>query len=63
MFKYAQQTVSKYFRKVLQVVLEFKSDFVVFPDEEECTRIKRALYHKYGLPNCIGIVDGTHIRL
>ena len=35
--------------------------FICLPTTKECDTMKKAIWKKYLLPNCIGIIDGSHI--
>ena len=35
--------------------------FICLPTREESATMKKHVWNKYLLPNCIGIIDGSHI--
>jgi len=57
----SQPSVSKIIDAVCTVFCEMRSEFIRFPTEEELSVVKQKLYHLSGIPNCIGVIDGTHI--
>jgi hypothetical protein len=42
-------------------VLSLRDEVVSWPSEDDKKSISRRFLIKYGLPNCIGIIDGTII--
>lgn len=46
------------------VYITLKTEYMSFPEEqEEWIRISNEIYSKYGMPNCLGIIDGKHFRI
>ena len=40
------------------------SEYIIFPKtKEEVKEHARNFYNKYGFPQCVGAVDGTHIKV
>lgn len=48
-----------YIRRVVEALRNKRDQFIHWPENEERDSIAVALLEKSGLPNCIGIVDGT----
>lgn len=45
------------------IVDVLKPEYVKMPDEEEWNDIAAEIYHSHGMPNCVGSIDGKHIRI
>lgn len=45
------------------IVEVLQSEYVHFPDKEDWEAIAQGMYDSYGWPNCVGAVDGKHIRI
>lgn len=59
-----QPTVSRIFEQFLVALVSKASKYIKFPrSEEELTLKKQGFYKKYGFPNVIGAIDGTHIQI
>jgi hypothetical protein len=54
-------SVEKYCYRCMIAVLELKNKYVIWPNAIERKNISRRFGVKYGLPNCVGIVDGTPV--
>jgi hypothetical protein len=50
-------------QRVLKAVLSLEKQVVWWPSREEKQIISRRFYITYGLPNCVGIIDGTLVFL
>lgn len=37
--------------------------FICLPNAERCREIKKGFWDEYLIPNCVGIMDGTHIPI
>lgn len=37
--------------------------FLAFPSSDQWKRISENFYHRWNIPNCLGALDGKHIRL
>ena len=48
---------------VKAVVFALKSDFLKWPSVDEMKRVKLEFKSIYGLPNCVGAIDCTHIDM
>lgn len=48
-----------YIRRVTQALRNRRESYIYWPNEEERNDIQAAIEEKSGLPNCVGIVDGT----
>lgn len=45
------------------IVEILQQEYVSFPSENDWKTISQKFFVQYGLPNCIGAVDGKHIRI
>ena len=63
LFDISKSTVHGILRLVSRVLCSFKNRFIKWPDNEEQRHISDAFYDAFGVENCIGCIDGTHIRL
>ena len=61
-FGIAKGSVNNYVRRVVKALLELKKENLSWPSEDEKKEIKDRLSLK-GFRHCIGIIDGTLIRL
>eukprot|EP00977_Amphora_coffeiformis_P014162 scaffold3890_cov159-Amphora_coffeaeformis.AAC.2 len=52
-----------YVRRAVQALRNIRNAFVKWPTEEEGKDIAAAILEKSGLPNCVGIIDGTLFHL
>ncbi|XP_055693921.1 putative nuclease HARBI1 [Lutzomyia longipalpis] len=60
----SQPMVSIYVKKISSMIVSHMSDYIKFPrSNEELAELKAGFQHKHGLPNILGIIDGTHIRI
>ena len=48
---------------VKAIVHQLKSDFLKWPSVDEMRRVKLEFQSIYGLPNCVGAIDCTHIDM
>ena len=55
-------TVKSYVDQVVKALVSLKDDFVYWPDENERDEMKARLSLQ-GWPDCVGIIDGTHVGL
>ena len=64
-FGIGKRTVSKIVRKVTGIISkQLGSKYIKLPKaEEEVKDHAGKFYQKYGFPQCIGAVDGTHIQI
>ena len=64
-FGLGKATVSKVIHYVSSVISEkLGPRYIVLPKTKgEVEKHARNFYHRYGFPQCIGAVDGTHIRI
>ena len=64
-FGLGKATVSKVIRHVTSVISEkFVPKHIVLPKmKEEVEEHARNFYNRYGFPQCIGAVDGAHIKI
>ena len=62
-FGIGKSTVSKVIRRVTQAILKYLgSKYIVLPTNEK-TEEMASIYNSHGFPQCIGAVDGTHVRV
>ncbi|KYN50462.1 Putative nuclease HARBI1 [Trachymyrmex cornetzi] len=64
-FRIGQSTVSKIIREVFQALIAaLKDEFLRFPSNElEWKVIAQEFENKWNFPNCIGGIDGEHVRI
>jgi hypothetical protein len=63
-FRVSKGTIRAYKDRVVQAILDCMfEDFVKWPDEEERGIIAERIRTGFGLPNCIGVADGTLLPL
>jgi len=62
-FKVSKWNVRSCFLRVSVAVLALQKEVISWPSAEEQQKISRRFYVTYGLPNCIGIIDGTLLFL
>lgn len=59
-----QPIISKIFAEFLIVLSAKSADHIQFPKtENEIIKCKRDFFEKYGFPNVVGAIDGTHIPI
>lgn len=58
-FSMGRGTSLFYVRRVVQALRNLKEEYVKWPNREERKVIARRIEDKCGLPNCVGIIDGT----
>ncbi|XP_068661826.1 uncharacterized protein [Aristolochia californica] len=62
MFDRSNWSISKYFNKVLDAILKLHSDYIKQPSERIHSRIlNNSMFYPY-FKDCIGAIDGTHIK-
>ena len=49
--------------QVCRALHSIKGNYIKWPTSDECTTNAVAVEQKYGMPNVIGCIDGTHIRV
>jgi hypothetical protein len=49
--------------RVTTAVLSLKDELIKWPDAEERNRISSEILLQYGFPNCVGIINGTLLKL
>lgn len=64
-FRIGKSTLQKMIPKVCQVIYEvLQEEYLPFPDHEDDSHdIANNFYSKWDFINCIGAIDGTHIRV
>jgi hypothetical protein len=62
-FKVSYGNARYCFQRVLTAVLSLEKQVIWWPTREEKQMISRRFYITYGLPNCVGIIDGTLVFL
>ena len=55
-------TVHLYVKRVVNALLDIKDIFISWPNSEEKERMKARMALQ-GWPQCVGIIDGTHVGL
>lgn len=56
-----QSTVSRTCYRVTKAILSYYSKVITIP--EDLMSVKRAFYNISGIPNVIGCIDGTHVKI
>ncbi len=46
---------------VTKIICQWRNEFIVFPDELQLLSVKQKFYELNRIPNCIGVIDGSHI--
>ncbi|CAJ0595657.1 unnamed protein product [Cylicocyclus nassatus] len=54
--------VSDIFSDTLEVLLEWSSAMIQWPDEKSCERISDSFFEIIGMPNIVGCIDGTIVN-
>ena len=62
-FRVSKGNAIQCFKRVLTAILSLRDRVICWPSTEEKRNISRRFYITYGLPNCVGIIDGTLIFL
>lgn len=57
------ESVSNYADRLLIFIVSTLRQYVSWPSGEECAVVARELYAQYGIPPCVGLIDGTGIVL
>lgn len=57
------ESVSNYADPLLIFIVSSLSQYVFWPSGEERSVVARELYAQYGIPSCVGVIDGTDIVL
>jgi len=60
-FKVSEGNSRRCFERVLMAVLSLRDEVVSWPSKDDNNGIPRRFLITYGLPNCIGIINGTLI--
>ena len=63
LFDVAESSVNKVLKKVARAVVSLKDLFLIWPDADSQQDIAQSFAVEGGVQNCIGCIDGTHIRL
>lgn len=63
MFHVSKGACRDCFNRVLSAVLSLKEEFIVWPDDSGRKEISNRFLVTYGLPDCVGCIDGTLINL
>jgi hypothetical protein len=58
-FHTGRGTSSDYIRRVVTALRNNRADYIRWPNAEEKDRIKSEIQDLSGLPNCVGVIDGT----
>lgn len=62
-FHVSSGVIHLFVQRVTKALLSHKNDVIRWPSEDEKLNISNEIKQQYGLPNCIGIMDGTLLRL
>jgi hypothetical protein len=64
LFGVGQSTACNIFLEtVTAICFSMKSRFIRIPNEVECMNIAKGFEERWGFPQCIGAIDGTHIPI
>ncbi|KHJ79098.1 transposase, IS4 family [Oesophagostomum dentatum] len=63
LFSLSQPTVSRCFNAVLKAIAHRKSEFIKWPTPEQEESIKNKFYELTGIPQVIGCIDGTFVKV
>jgi hypothetical protein len=55
-------TVDLYTRRVIEALLSLDTKYIKWPSQRRRREISSTILEKYGIPNAVGIIDGTHIN-
>jgi hypothetical protein len=58
-FHTGRGTNSVYIRRVVVALRNKRAQFLKWPDQDDKDKIKKELEELSGLPNCVGVIDGT----
>ena len=56
-------TVVLYTYRVIEALIGLSKRFVSWPSPDQRNIISRRIQETYGIPDCVGFVDGTHVQL
>ncbi|KAL6742833.1 hypothetical protein Aduo_015940 [Ancylostoma duodenale] len=59
----AQSTISRAFDQTVRLLYRRRWQYVTWPRGERALRVKRRFFELCGIPNIIGAIDGSHIRI
>lgn len=64
-FRIGKTTMYKLIPEVCQAIYNcLKEEFMSFPENHQAwIKISNDIYRQYGMPNCLGIIDGKHFRI
>lgn len=63
LFGISEGSVHTFTKRVVSALCRIKDKHVIWPSEPEKEQHKRRVLRDFGFPDCIGIVDGTHLNL
>ncbi|PIK40731.1 putative nuclease HARBI1 [Apostichopus japonicus] len=64
MFGVARNTACKIVHEVCSAINEvFREEYLKFPDAEEVVEIVKGFENRWGFPQCVGAIDGSHIPI
>jgi hypothetical protein len=55
-------TVVLYTKRVVQAINDLSSKYLGWPNRENRREIANRFQEKYGIPGCVGLIDGTHVE-
>jgi hypothetical protein len=58
-----QSTIYRVIRKVTYALCRHKNQFIQFPEGANLRRMKEEFYNKSGVPNIVGAIDCSHVRI
>jgi hypothetical protein len=58
-FRFGRGTFPNFVHRCCSALRSLKKEYVTWPDQDERKEIARRFFENYGLPNCVGISDGT----
>lgn len=63
LFGVEKSTINYIFHQICRLINECRFDLVKWPNHIKQAQTSNVLMAKYGFPNCIGFIDGTHIQI
>ncbi|EYB87352.1 hypothetical protein Y032_0265g677 [Ancylostoma ceylanicum] len=62
-YGYSQATVSRVIAEVSDVLYNRREEFIHWPDEDRLAETRMAFFDSCGIPEVVGAIDGTHIKI
>ena len=62
-FNISQGAVSSIIRSVTRAIVRVSRNYICMPAGEEAKAIEGIIFHDFQIPNVVGLIDGTHVRV